>query len=100
MNSTSTAVARQLPRQQIRTMRVVRPQKQHEKAEDLHFSSVFNPLTAQQILSETVKQLMNEITNHVVVTSTIDASGINLVLSSESYQISLIFNDLKPECHG
>jgi hypothetical protein len=100
MNITSSAVAHQLPGHAVRTLRVVRPQKPVRKSSDLHFSKLFNPLSAQEILSSTVKQLMNEITGHVVVTSTIDASGVNLVLSSSDYQISLIFSDLKTQYNG
>lgn len=68
--------------------------------QELHFSNVFNPLTAQQILSDIVKQLMSEISGHTVVTSKLDQTGISLVLSSPDYQISVMYNNLKPKING
>lgn len=94
MNNSSNA--RPLSVLTPRSMRVYRPENNGQtESKELHFSKVFNELNAQKILSELVKQLMNEINGHVVVTSTIDKSGVNLVLSSGEYQISVLCNNFK-----
>lgn len=97
----NVATARPLSVHTPRSMRVYRPVNARQSAnQDLHFSSVFNPLTAQDMLSQLVKQLMGEINTHVVATSTVDKSGVSLVLSCDDYQLSVIFNDMKGQCNG
>jgi len=95
MNNSSTAQVLPVQRSTRPSFQIRRPQPQKpRKYETYEHTGHYPPEVAHKSLQMTIDNIMEIITGDMVVTTIIENSVLNFVLSCPDFTVSVVYNDL------